>query len=274
VSDDKIAGVLHKTNGHVNISMISNHKSLAGISLILAMLACSLPAVAQPTLVGNNTATVTAATVQETTDGRDVTLTATRSATPNTTTTPNGSGTATITPTYSVPMLTVQESTNCRTGPGEEYQVAITYLAGKELEIVGHSDAGDFWLVKSPESSTGTCWLWGEFVEVTGSYWVVSSVTAPPKATNPPPQQVILENWEFFCTGDVLTITILWFDRSEDETGFRVFRNGEAIAELPANSTTYTDSTELLAGQWAEYYIQVNNAVGSANSSIMRMTCG
>jgi hypothetical protein len=171
-------------------------------------------------------------------------------------------------------MLTVQEPTNCRTGPGEEYEVVLTYLAGKELEIVGRYDTGNFWLVKSPESPGGTCWLWGEFVELTGSYWVVSSVTPPSTATNPPPQQVILQNWEFFCTGDILTITILWFDRSDDETGYRVFRNGEAIAELPANTTTYTDSTELLAGQWAEYYIQVNNAVGSANSSIMRMTCG
>jgi hypothetical protein len=254
--------------------MISNHKSLAGIGLMLAMLACSLPAVAQPPVVSNHTATFTAATVQEPTDGSDVPPTATRSSTPNTTTTPNGSVTATITPTYSVPMLTVQEPTNCRTGPGEEYVVVLTYLAGKELEIVGRYDTGNFWLVKSPESPGGTCWLWGEFVELTGSYWVVSSVTPPSTATNPPPQQVILENWEFFCTGDILTITILWFDRSEDETGYRVFRNGEAIAELPANTTTYTDSTELLAGQWAEYYIQVNNAVGSANSSIMRMTCG
>ena len=245
------------------------------ILFLLAMLACSLPGVAQPTAVGDQTATVTAATLQDPTqDGSDVPRTPTRSPTPNMTASPNGSPSATITPTYSVPMLTVQEPTNCRTGPGEDYEVLFTYLAGKELEIVGRYDPGNFWLVKSPESPAGTCWLWGEYVEVTGSYWAVSSVTPPPTATDPPPQQPILENWEFFCSGDTLTITILWFDRSGNETGYRVFRNGEAVAELPANSTTYTETAELLAGQWAEYYVQVFNAVGSANSSIMRMTCG
>lgn len=243
--------------------------------LLLAMLACSLPSVALPTVVSDQTATVTAATLQGPThNGSDVPQTATVSLTPQMTASPNGSLTATITPTYSVPMLIVQESTNCRTGPGEQYQILFTYLEGKQLEIAGRSDTGDFWLVKAPESPTGTCWLWGEFVEVTGSHWVVPSVIAPPTGTNPPPQQVILENWEFFCSGDTLNITIIWFDRAENETGYRIFRNGGAVAELPANSTTYTESTELRAGQWAEYYIQVNTPNGSANSSIMRMTCG
>ena len=55
--------------------MISNHKSLAGIALILAMLACSLPAVAQPTVVADQTATITAPTVGEPTDDAEVTPT-------------------------------------------------------------------------------------------------------------------------------------------------------------------------------------------------------
>ncbi|HEX9386832.1 MAG TPA: hypothetical protein VF918_10975, partial [Anaerolineales bacterium] len=54
-----------------------------------------------------------------------------------------GSPTVAITPTYSVPMLTVQESTNCRTGPGEEYEVVVTYLSGKKLEIAGRYDPGN-----------------------------------------------------------------------------------------------------------------------------------
>src|SRR5687767_5899570 len=46
-------------------------------------------------------------------------------------------GAVTITPTYSVPMLTVSEQTNCRAGPGQDYEILATYLPGKELEIVG-----------------------------------------------------------------------------------------------------------------------------------------
>lgn len=107
------------------------------------------------------------------------------------------SPTLSITPTYSVPMLTVQESTNCRTGPGEEYEVVFTYLAGKELEIVGRYDPGNFWLVKSNESPNGTCWLWGQYVEVVGSYWTVASVTPPPTATSAPPRAPGIVKWEF-----------------------------------------------------------------------------
>ena len=41
-----------------------------------------------------------------------------------------GSPTVSITPTYSVPMLTVQDTTNCRTGPGEAYEVVTTLHLG------------------------------------------------------------------------------------------------------------------------------------------------
>ena len=259
--------------------MTSTHRNVWPYGfLLLAALACSLPGVALPTATGDPTATLTA-TIQEepTVTGTNNPSTGTPSptqGTPGTTETPDGSATGTITPTFSVPILTILESTNCRTGPGEAYQIVVTYREGKQLEVVGRSESGDFWLVKAPESPTGTCWLWGEFVEVTGSSGAVPSVVAPPTGTNPPPQQVILENWEFFCSGGTLNITIIWFDRADNETGYRIFRNGEAVADLPANTTTYAESTDLPAGQWAEYYIQVLTPNGSANSSIMRMTCG
>lgn len=254
--------------------MASNHKSLAGISLILALLACNVPGVAQPTIVGDQTVTATAATPQEPTrNGSTVPPTATFSRTPSITASPNGSPSATITPTYSLPMLIVQEPTNCRTGPGEEYEVVFTYLAGKELEIVGRYDPGDFWLVKSSESVGGTCWLWGEYVEVTGSYWVVSSVTPPPTGTNPPPQAPAIERYEFFCSQGKIEITIIWVDRANNEMGYRVIRNGELAADLPANSTTFTDSFDLSAGQSASYRIEVFNASGSESSSTINVTC-
>jgi hypothetical protein len=256
--------------------MALNRKSLAGISLVLAMLACNVPGVVEPALVGDQTVTVTAVTAQEPTrDSNVVSPTVTVSVTPNITATPNGSLSATITPTYSVPMLIVQEPTNCRTGPGEEYKVVFTYLAGKELEIVGRYEPGNFWLVKSSESSEGTCWLWGQYVEVTGSYWVVPSVTPPPTATNPPPRAPAIERYEFLCSSVTgkMEITIIWVDRSNNETGYRIIRNGELAADLPADSTTYTDSVDLTAGQSASYRIEVFNASGSESSSTINVTC-
>jgi len=37
------------------------------------------------------------------------------------------------------------------------------------------------------------------------------------------------------------SVTISWHDRSDDERGFKIFRNGKFIALLPTNSVSYTD---------------------------------
>ena len=171
--------------------MKSNFPSLAGMVLIFTLLACNMPFEQFPP--PDEVQTAAALTLQAiltpsitSTASTPEVITVTSSPRVTQTVTSVGSPTTSTTPTYSVPMLTVRESTNCRTGPGEEYEVLFTYLTGKELEIVGRYDAGNFWLVKSNESPTGTCWLFGEFVDVTGSFEAVPSVTAPPTATGAP----------------------------------------------------------------------------------------
>jgi hypothetical protein len=251
-------------------------QSLAGISLILALLGCNMPLDQVP--APREVQTAAALTVQAAimTPSRAATSTPTVSASPlpaTASSTATAAETMTLTPTYSVPMLTVRESTNCRSGPGQDYDVVVTYLAGKKLEISGRYDPGNFWLVKSNESPTGSCWLWGEYVEVTGSYWAVPSVTPPPTVTARPPRAPGIQRWEFYCSGSTLTFTVNWADNANNETGYRIFRNGEALAELPANTTTYTDTFVLPPDQSVEYYLQVFAPSGTANSSIMRMRC-
>jgi hypothetical protein len=260
--------------------MTQNLRSiLAGAGLILALLGCNMPFEQFPPPDEVQTAaalTLQAILTPSLTSAASTpeVITATSSPRVTQTVTSVGSPTTSTTPTYSVPMLTVRESTNCRTGPGEAYEVIFTYLEGKELEIVGRYDPGDFWLVKSNESPTGTCWLWGGFVDVTGSYWAVASVTPPPTATGAPPRQPGIIEWNFSCGDGILTFTVTWADNASDEAGYRIFRNGEAIVELPANTTTHTDLFNVAADQSVEYYIQVHSPVGTANSSIMRMRCG
>ena len=252
---------------------------LASASLVLAILACNVPFEQLPP--PGEVQTAAALTVQAVISPppRSATRTASPSPAPHTpsrtpTRTASPNETTTTTPTYSVPLASVRESTNCRTGPGEEYEIVVTYLAGKELEIAGRYDPGNFWLVKSSESPEGTCWLWGEFVDVTGSYWAVASVTPPPTATARPPRAPGIVSWEFFCSDATLTFTVVWADNANNETGYRIFRNSEALTDLPADSTTYTDSYDISADESVEYYVQVLGASGTASSSIMRMKCG
>lgn len=249
----------------------------AAIFLLLAMLACNVPSAEQVPLP-SDAQTAAALTVQamltvpvspSATEPQSVI-----SATPSLTAT---SPAATITPTFSTPMLTVKEQTNCRKGPGQDYEIVFTYLPKKQLIILGRYDPGNFWLVKSDESPTGQCWLWGEYVEVTGSYWAVSSVTPPPTSTKAPPNAPAFQKWDYYCTyngvNNDLNVTLVWTDRADNETGYRVIRNGEQLVELPANSNTYTDIIALDIGKSATYRVDVYNSTGTSSTSTITLNC-
>ena len=236
--------------------------------------ACNLQYMSRPTLsVDDQAATIIAQTLQAGNEnGGDVPVTATFSPVPQATSTREPS--ATITPTYSTPMLTVRESTNCRTGPGQDYEVVFTFLQGKQVEITGHYPQENYWLVRSAEVPTGQCWLWGEYVDVIGSYWVVPSVTPPPTATIPPPQAPSV-TWEFNCdyVTSEMTVSFTWVDYAVNEAGYRVIRNDQAVAELPANTTAYIDIFNFVAGEKVLYQIEVYNVTGFVRSSVISITC-
>lgn len=253
---------------------------LAVLFLILAMLACNLPS-AEQVPSQSDAQTAAALTVQAI-----LTIPVTPSATDEPqsiiaiTPSPTITATAvkaTITPTFSTPMLTVKEQTNCRKGPGQDYDIVFTYLPEKKLTILGRYDPGNFWLVKSDESPNGQCWLWGEYVEVTGSYWVVSSVTPPPTATKSPPLAPAFDKWTYNCTyngvNNDLNVTLIWTDRSDNETGYRIIRDGAQIAELPANSTTYADVIAVDTGKGATYRVDAYNASGTSSTSTVPLKC-
>ena len=243
--------------------------------ILIIIVACNMPGTTPTLSVDDQAATIIALTLQaETQNNEAVPVTATFSPVPQVTSTIGTTGpAATITPTYSVPMLTLREQTNCRTGPGQDYEVLFTYLKGAKVEIIGNYPQENYWLVKSTESPTGVCWLWGEYADVIGSYWAVASVTPPATATIAPPQAPSIQKWDFSCGLGTMTFTMSWTDRATNETGYRVYRDGELLAELPANSTSYTDSIALLSGESTEYYLQVYAPSGSANSSLMKMSC-
>jgi len=246
------------------------------LSLILVItLACNLPGTAsQPSLsVNDEAATIIAATLQEQVkNGGDVPITATFSPIPQATSTTGA--TATITPTYSVPMLTLLEPTNCRLGPGQDYAVLFSYVKGAKLEIIGAYPQLNYWLVKSEESGTGQCWLWGEYADITGSYWAVPSVTPPPTPTMTLPQAPSIK-WEFNCdynAGQMIT-TFTWKDLATNEDGYHIVRDGQVIIELPANTTSYTDSYIFTVGVKVNYQIQVYNVTGFTRSAVASVTC-
>jgi len=165
----------------------------AGVALLLAGLACQLPATTSgqvdPTalaqaLIDANNATVVAGLTQtaalpasaDLPAGAEGTATPTETATPAETATPP----ATI-PTSPSAQLT--ENTNCRKGPLAGYDLVITYLNGQLLDILGRNAAGDYWYVANPNNPSANCWLWGRYAQVSGDTGQVPVFTPPPTPT-------------------------------------------------------------------------------------------
>ncbi|MDX1379071.1 MAG: SH3 domain-containing protein [Anaerolineales bacterium] len=252
--------------------MFNNRLPISIFVFIFSLTACNLPS-AEQTSSPSDVQTAAALTVEA--ELLHQMASATIQVTPPTDfSTPTVGPTGTITPTYSVPILSVREQTNCRAGPGQDYDVLFTYLPNVSLEIIGRYEPTNFWLVKSNESPSGECWLWGEYSDASGSYWVVPSVTPPPTATIPPPKAPVIL-WDYFCSyaSNQINVELQWTDVANNETGYRVLRNGERVSELPVNSTTFSETIALIAGETIIYQIEVYNPTGSTRSSPIAFTC-
>lgn len=254
-----------------------NHKQKTTLLsvLLITVLACNLPGTVQPPSISVNDQAATI--IAETLTAQPQTIinipaTATFSPMPQITSAIGP--TLTITPTYSVPMLTLREQTNCRAGPGKDYEILFAYIKGVKREIIGHYPQENYWLVKAPESATGECWLWGEYADVTGSYWVVASVTPPPTATQTLPLAPAVK-WEFNCdyAATQMEVAFTWTDYASNETGYRVIRNDQPIIELPANTTAYKDIYAFTSGEKVLYQIEVYNITGFTRSAVISITC-
>lgn len=249
--------------------------TLATLLLTASLLACNLPGSGEQVLPPGDVQTAAALTVEALLTVPSVTATARQEVqiSPTNTPSPTTGATGTITPTYSAPMLKVLQQTNCRTGPGQDYEVVYTYLAWKELEIAGAYPQENYWLVKSAESPAGVCWLWGEYVEVKGSYWTVSSVTPPSTATQAPPPAPSIQEWTFNCNVGQVTVSIKWTDRAVGESGYRVIRDDQAVAQLPADSNSYAETVPYTSGDKFVYFIEVYNVTGPVRSTPIQFTC-
>jgi uncharacterized protein YraI len=185
----------------------------------------------------------------------------------------SGKGGATSTPASSQLVITVEDVTNCRTGPGTNYERVIQILPGQQVQVIGVYPP-NYWIVST---SAGSCWVSADFATPMGNVQTVPTVPAPPTPEGGiPDAPTFLKDigWTYFCygTGD-MEVTFKWRDNADNETGYRVLRNGEVIAELPANSTQFSDGMILLAGQSVTYQIEVYNPLGFARSMAVTLTC-
>jgi len=232
--------------------------------MVLAMAACSLPGTA--TEAPPQMQTAAALTVQAVLEG-----------TPLATLAPQASPTSGLPPTTAPSAtsaaesakLTVEDVTNCRSGPGSGYDRITQIQANQQVPIVGSYPS--YWLV---QSEAGVCWIAMEFSTPAGDIARVPTVTAPATPGAGAPKAPSIQRYDFSCTGGGRAeLSIRWTDKSANEVGYRIYMNGEVLIELPADSTQYSGSVLLPNGQNAAFNIEAFNETGMASSSVFTISC-
>jgi len=99
-----------------------------------------------------------------------------------------------------VPVIMVSTDTDCRSGPGEGYDILMTLPAGESAEVVGKYTSLEpaYWIIQKDST---ICWLWGQSVVLEGDISGLpempvpalsvaasglSSATPVPSVVNPP----------------------------------------------------------------------------------------
>jgi hypothetical protein len=56
-------------------------------------------------------------------------------------------------------------------------------LVGESAQIYGVDPAGQYWYIRNPDSSSGFCWLWGQYATIIGNVAFLPVYTPPPTPT-------------------------------------------------------------------------------------------
>jgi hypothetical protein len=257
--------------------------------LVIALSACGPPSTQGPTLsVNQQAATVVSLTLTAIAQGGKLPLASpTAGATKTPLASPTASGDAptiqpnvtptALTGTLGATILTVDSNTNCREGPGLNYVVVIVLVPGTTYQMIARTADNKYWVVAEIGKSN-TCWVLAEMSNAFGNVNLlpVTTPSAPTSAAGALQAPTGL-GWAHTCAFNGasydITVVLRWADRSNNETGFRVYRDNALVEELPANTTTYTDVFAGGAAQVNTYRVSAWNANGEALGSSISFSC-
>jgi hypothetical protein len=188
--------------------------------------------------------------------------------------------TTTPTPVSLIPTVTVTTDTNCRTGPNINYQLVTVFKVGASAEVI--ATYPNYWVIEYVGGNGATCWLWDQYATVAGDTSQLPLATPPPLPPTPTPApsapkspkikdisrtcEDISEPSDLFPIWEV-TVVIKWDDRSENEKGFNIYRDGSLLATVDKNHEEYTDvftHSLIIQGSDVEYGVQSYNDEGES----------
>jgi len=190
--------------------------------------------------------------------------------------TPIPSATITLTPSPSSTTLSVSADTNCRSGPSKDYDYLGALLIGQTAEVVGKNTATGYWIIKNPERA-GNCWLWGNYVTVTGDTSKLQEFPIPPTPTPSAPNAVkgLIANKICFFNGVTYDLggSITWEDAAKED-GYNIYVGAGLFNVVPANSTSSPIPHLLLApGGSINMSVEAFNSAGRSAKKSVEIVC-
>jgi hypothetical protein len=234
---------------------------LLAITLVLGILACDIGGQTPSASALNAAATVVSMTLQ----AQGTSAPAAALATPSSSPVP---ATATT-----KPALTIKTNkAACRNGPGPNYDLVASYSTGTVVDMIAKDTADGYWLVKDPASGS-SCWVKTLDATPGGSFDLLPEVTPAANASNGAPAAPTVFYPNYTCDATTLTNTLKWNDAADNENGYRLYRDGSLIADLPANTTTFFESFTFTFGSQLTYAIEAYNDLGTSSQRTLTFHC-
>ena len=228
--------------------------------LALALAACSMPGSQSSTTgpsVQDAAATMVAATFQA--------LTAQAPATPLVAPLPQA--TSAGKPSLFINM----DNATCRAGPGPDFKVIANLPAGTSVELAGQDTADSYWIALDPISHS-QCWISVMDATPSGDYQALPQMK-PPAVTVTVPGKPTRGSWNFACDNTTLTTILGWNPPSGQVNGYRIYRKGSQIADVPFTQTSYTDKVPFTYGSNMDYEVAAYNEAGVSQQATWNFHC-
>ena len=225
---------------------------LLALAALAALTACNMPGTqATPTLsVLDQAATIVAGTLRA--GGISTAVPAAVTTSPTR---------APVTPTTKPSLYINTDGAKCRSGPGPDFKEIASYVTGTSVDMIAKDTTDGYWLVKDPTSGD-SCWVFVQDATPSGSFDTLPEITPPPVAQQPPGKPG-KGSWNYSCDNTSLTTILGWSAPSGATNGYRVYRGGTKIADLPASTTTYTETIDFKYGSSMSYGVEAFNEAGA-----------
>ena len=166
-------------------------------------------------------------------------------------------------------MASAKEKVDCYGGPDENgYPLVAMFETGETMEIVGRDESAGYWIVMDTKSGKG-CWVKSQSVQTQGAVEPLPILIPAPTVAARPNAPGNLEATPL-CQKDHgvhFSVILNWEDKSNNETGFVIYRNGKKLVTLDANTTRYEVETLVGGNQLSihsDYEVFAFNSMGNS----------